>query len=179
MTEDWDKIRKKALERAGYRCKKCGSDSQRLHVHHIKPRKDGGSDEMDNLKVLCPDCHADEHDAEACLLCGGIIHEGGQATVLDTSGGSLVHICDDCRDIIAATGEDGERCGICARIRNPSRACGIYWMDYGKQEPPHTKICDECRKVVVFGRRNKVERYIDRELPDAWVDFKHWEDTQP
>lgn len=181
MSDKWQLTRQRALEKACYKCEKCGTDSQRLHVHHIEPRSEGGTDDITNLEVRCPDCHADAHDAEACVLCGGIIHTGGEATVLDTSGGTLIHVCDDCREIIEAAGEDGGRCGICGRIRNPSRSEGIYWMDSftDTSMPSVYNICDECRKVIISRPRHIVERYIDEELPDEWVDFKHWDDNAP
>jgi hypothetical protein len=59
------------LFRDGYRCRVCGNSSlgriedsnpeNRIHidvqVHHIVPRKDGGSDSMRNLITLCSSCH--------------------------------------------------------------------------------------------------------------------------
>ncbi len=33
----------------------------RLQVHHIVPRSEGGSDELDNLIALCLTCHTDVH----------------------------------------------------------------------------------------------------------------------
>lgn len=177
MSDKWESKRRWILKRAGYRCENCGTDSQRLHVHHIQPKSEGGEDKIGNLEARCPDCHAEAHNANACILCGGIIHEGGEATLLDTSGGSLLHVCCDCREIIEATGEDSDRCGVCGRISNPSRSRGIYWMDGdGKANPPVYKVCDECRKKL-FRNRGVVERYIDEELPDGWVDFKHWENS--
>lgn len=32
-----------------------------LHAHHVVPRACGGSDTIDNLIVLCPNCHALAH----------------------------------------------------------------------------------------------------------------------
>ena len=32
-----------------------------LEVDHIQPLEDGGSDEPDNLQVLCRGCHIDKH----------------------------------------------------------------------------------------------------------------------
>lgn len=55
--------RKKALERDGHKCVKCGS-TERLEVHHIKHRAEGGTDELHNLVTLCAWCHAEEHKGE-------------------------------------------------------------------------------------------------------------------
>jgi 5-methylcytosine-specific restriction endonuclease McrA len=58
----WDRNRKAALARDGYRCQKCGSTS-RLHVHHQTPWSDGQTDPhaLDNLLTLCASCHRKEH----------------------------------------------------------------------------------------------------------------------
>ena len=67
----WPNISKAVLARDEYKCRICGkgslsavdssSDYNRIHfgleVHHIIPRKDGGSDCFRNLITLCEDCH--------------------------------------------------------------------------------------------------------------------------
>lgn len=51
--------RKKALlKRAGNRCEDCGTDEGPFHAHHIVPQALGGSHALENLKLLCEDCHA-------------------------------------------------------------------------------------------------------------------------
>lgn len=71
--------RSEALKRAGYRCEKCGvkksskkGQEQKIEVHH----KDGIGNwdavidlirkeilcSPENLQVLCPDCHNEQHD---------------------------------------------------------------------------------------------------------------------
>lgn len=52
----WNRLSKKVAMRDGYRCQRCGSRN-RLSVHHIKPRKHGGSNELRNLITLCQGCH--------------------------------------------------------------------------------------------------------------------------
>lgn len=45
-----------AMERDGFRCRFCGMGSENgvdLQVDHIKPRKFGGTDQLDNAQVLC------------------------------------------------------------------------------------------------------------------------------
>lgn len=51
------KLRNRILERDCYTCQDCGIKSQNLHVHHIIPRRDGGTNEESNLKSLCRKCH--------------------------------------------------------------------------------------------------------------------------
>jgi hypothetical protein len=43
-------------------CEKCKHDNWNiLQVHHIIEKSKGGSNELDNLLLLCPNCHAREH----------------------------------------------------------------------------------------------------------------------
>jgi RNA-directed DNA polymerase len=53
---DWSALRLTALERDHYRCVYCGSTDY-LDVHHIRPRRQHGTDQMDNLVTLCRSCH--------------------------------------------------------------------------------------------------------------------------
>lgn len=58
-------------QRAGHRCEGCGAaagdESERtgrpmkLVVHHRIRVKDGGTDDPENLVLLCDDCHHTEH----------------------------------------------------------------------------------------------------------------------
>lgn len=58
----WRKARKCALERDNYHCTECPKDDiTELQVHHIRPRSQGGTHALSNLKTLCFDCHADIH----------------------------------------------------------------------------------------------------------------------
>jgi hypothetical protein len=52
-----------ALKRDKFKCTKCKS-KQGLHVHHIIHRKNGGTNEEDNLLTLCELCHAEAHRGE-------------------------------------------------------------------------------------------------------------------
>lgn len=57
------KTRKVVLDRDDNSCRKCGRRAS-IHVHHIVARQDGGSDDPDNLAVLCSACHAEWHAIE-------------------------------------------------------------------------------------------------------------------
>lgn len=51
-------------ERDGERCRKCGTKGSKdnpLQVHHKKPRCKGGTNNPDNLELLCANCHKREH----------------------------------------------------------------------------------------------------------------------
>ncbi|MCL1056832.1 HNH endonuclease [Shewanella gelidimarina] len=57
---DWDDRKRKVALRDGKACSKCG-DTRHLHLHHISPLGRGGTNELSNLKLLCEDCHHEEH----------------------------------------------------------------------------------------------------------------------
>ncbi len=62
------------LNRDNHTCKKCGGQSKdnRLEVHHIVFRSNGGSDEQDNLLTLCKTCHDKVHKNELVLKGGKV-----------------------------------------------------------------------------------------------------------
>lgn len=47
----------KILKKANCKCAICGWNESTCDVHHIVPKKDGGSDENGNLIVVCPNHH--------------------------------------------------------------------------------------------------------------------------
>lgn len=61
QSRNWNEIKRKALIRDENKCVICGS-SKNVLVHHIRPRKNGGSDELGNLETVCKSCHLKEHD---------------------------------------------------------------------------------------------------------------------
>ncbi len=52
--------RKAIYARDGYRCALC-DNSRYLQIHHVIPRKDGGTDSPQNLITLCSVCHGHAH----------------------------------------------------------------------------------------------------------------------
>ncbi|MFC7216539.1 HNH endonuclease [Saliphagus sp. GCM10025334] len=61
---EWRKVREDILDRDGRECQDCGigdSDADSLHVHHIRPLDEGGSNEFENLLTLCDSCHFERH----------------------------------------------------------------------------------------------------------------------
>lgn len=52
------------FDRANQQCEWCEESFDHPHVHHIKPRREGGPNEPENLIVLCPNCH-EKADREA------------------------------------------------------------------------------------------------------------------
>lgn len=55
------------LHRDNYTCQCCGKKNCRLEVHHIKFRRDGGTDDEENLITLCEDCHKGVHAGTVVL----------------------------------------------------------------------------------------------------------------
>lgn len=45
------------FDRANQCCEWCETWVDQPHVHHIKPRREGGPNNRMNLIVLCPNCH--------------------------------------------------------------------------------------------------------------------------
>lgn len=60
QTEEWQSIRIKALKRFGFKCHVCNS-TKKLNVHH-KTYENRGNENLNDLIVLCEDCHAKYHD---------------------------------------------------------------------------------------------------------------------
>lgn len=60
------KYRHFILQKFHYRCSDCGAskDETTLHIDHIKPFSKGGSNELDNLQVLCKKCNLSKHTDE-------------------------------------------------------------------------------------------------------------------
>ena len=62
----WEYSRKVTIERDDFTCQNCGSvggpeGNAELHVDHITPQSEGGSDDPENLQTLCRDCHMTKH----------------------------------------------------------------------------------------------------------------------
>jgi 5-methylcytosine-specific restriction endonuclease McrA len=54
-------LRFEILKRDNYRCQMCGvtaKDGATLEIDHIYPVSKGGTNELDNLQVLCRECNA-------------------------------------------------------------------------------------------------------------------------
>lgn len=63
-----DNVRAEVLERALYRCQRCGEGERvvgRLQLHHRLPRSRGGKHEASNLAALCRVCHRAVHAGAA------------------------------------------------------------------------------------------------------------------
>lgn len=59
-TPEWRDRRRQEIQAAEYKCANCGRRTTRLQVHHLTYER-RGNEHPDDLVVLCPHCHAQEH----------------------------------------------------------------------------------------------------------------------
>lgn len=57
-----ESVRQRVRERAGNRCEYCRLPQDegaaiRFHIEHIRSRQHGGSDDLENLALACPNCN--------------------------------------------------------------------------------------------------------------------------
>ena len=61
----WERTRRLAFERDGWRCRRCGASGP-LECHHVTSIADGGAVfDLANLETLCRRCHVGLHRAPA------------------------------------------------------------------------------------------------------------------
>lgn len=65
----WQKKRLEALNKAEWICIECGCEDNQLHVHHIRYVKGRKiwEYELDELIVLCSNCHEAAHDIKSSI----------------------------------------------------------------------------------------------------------------
>lgn len=57
-TKRWDRFRRLVIDRAGGRCERCGKMiTERFIIHHMKPATRENFFDLDNLQLLCLECH--------------------------------------------------------------------------------------------------------------------------
>jgi hypothetical protein len=74
----WASVREAVLERDNYKCRFCEITEEEhrseydrgLSAHHITPRRDGGSDTLENLITVCQSCHTTLEKLEGGTLSG-------------------------------------------------------------------------------------------------------------
>ena len=52
--------RKRIIKQRGHKCESCGYPGY-IELHHVLEVGNGGTNNDDNLKMLCEKCHADAH----------------------------------------------------------------------------------------------------------------------
>lgn len=58
--------RRLAIKCLGAKCIHCGA-TEDLEIHHVIPIKDGGTDEISNIRLLCHRCHLEAHGKSRIL----------------------------------------------------------------------------------------------------------------
>ena len=61
---EFSRLRRRVLARAGHLCQIEGCDAPATEVDHIVPRSRGGTDDLSNLRALCPPHHKEKSEAE-------------------------------------------------------------------------------------------------------------------
>jgi len=82
------KQRAALLETARYRCTDCGAapspdNAVRLQVHHLVMVHNGGTNDDDNLVVLCADCHAGRHATDADTVADELLDSAAETRYAD------------------------------------------------------------------------------------------------
>jgi hypothetical protein len=54
---NWKVLREKVIKRDKWKCQACGKLTYKPQVHHITPRRQGGTNKLSNLVTLCGRCH--------------------------------------------------------------------------------------------------------------------------
>lgn len=69
--KDWETRKVEVSRRSNSKCNSCGisiSVLRKAHLHHIKPLSKGGDNSLENLELLCADCHMDKHPDKSHLF---------------------------------------------------------------------------------------------------------------
>lgn len=94
---------------------------------------------------------------DECSICGRADVAIGNHTLLDTSGGTMIHTCQECWDDISTP-----LCHLCGDRCNPSKSRGIYSQDFAEfdegEVPPTYTVCDTCRVDLINGDVTEVPR---------------------
>lgn len=53
---------RKFIKKLSLPCSICGWNEATCDLHHIIPRKNNGSDDVNNLIIVCPNCHRKIHN---------------------------------------------------------------------------------------------------------------------
>ena len=55
-------LKNRLVQERGDRCERCAyPNTHILVIHHKVQRSSGGTDDLSNLELICPNCHAEIH----------------------------------------------------------------------------------------------------------------------
>ena len=102
------------LHRDNYTCQHCKGKSKdkRLHCHHVIFKTNGGSDEANNLIVLCKTCHNALHDNEFEIKVKGIKKRFVHATQMNVIRSQLLKLVDSVETFGYITKTNRESLGL-------------------------------------------------------------------
>lgn len=70
FSEHWRSFRERAFEFYGKKCADCGTEEGRIEVHHLTYER-LGKEELEDVVVLCHDCHMKRHNSKKPKNTGG------------------------------------------------------------------------------------------------------------
>lgn len=82
QTALWRSLRAACLKRDGNQCRTTGCGKRASHADHIKPRRAGGLDVLDNLVSYCWTCHS----RKTAQRDGGFGHKPSHRLAVGTDG---------------------------------------------------------------------------------------------
>ncbi len=98
-SEQWQDLRKQALDRDGRKCQECGAENTTLDVHHRRYPRNWKFDKLANLITLCRECHYAKHPEKRKNGNGGVKPNGESARVLPKAAESLAEVIEMDSDV--------------------------------------------------------------------------------
>jgi len=102
------RIRSIVLERDDFECQDCGTkvgsaadNVATAEVHHIIPESEGGSDQLENLTTLCPNCHSKKRGKEIGSSGGRPQSNPGAEQILTEMNHCEPYIVSDLEDLFS------------------------------------------------------------------------------
>ena len=122
--------RKKVLSRDNNTCLNCGS-TKILEVDHIIPIALGGSKEdIENMQVLCKNCHKKKTAKDLMKIRSKMIYNGKNSCTLINSV-YFLRVCKNCKEIVIEYGHIYSPTIPIYRTKEPIYCCGNIILGYG------------------------------------------------
>lgn len=165
---EWLILRDIVLERDKHKCTRCKSNIN-LSVHHIKPRTEGGTNDIRNLITLCNACHnlVEDDATELLIKSKGPIEQRAYynrkrgAFTKPTSIDNM-KLCPGCGRVFEPYRPYQKFCSTECRIKKQGKPY------YYKKKPMQEKKCRECGKV--FESNNVINVFCSDECRLKYYD---------